>query len=206
MRAALTVGTGPRNLGTPRVAHRPSGLGSIAALRHASGSAGGVATGLTATLTATRITVGGSPWPRWTTGASWRRRSPDPALWPGTAPPGTATPASLRIAYQDDEEEWASLQPDFVVISRRDDHSLGAAIVDPHGDHLADAKAKLRALADFAERHEGRFVRVESVAKVDDGSLRVLDLTDEDVRAAVRAFEGGKVSALYESENSRPYP
>ncbi|MFN8519590.1 MAG: DEAD/DEAH box helicase family protein [Chloroflexota bacterium] len=120
--------------------------------------------------------------------------------------PGTATPASLRIAYQDDEEEWASLQPDFVVISRRDDDSLGAAIVDPHGDHLADAKAKLRALADFAERHEGRFVRVESIAKGGDGSLRVLDLTDADVRAAVRAFEGGKVSALYESEHSRPYP
>lgn len=119
--------------------------------------------------------------------------------------PGTATPASLRIAYQNDAGEWASLQPDFIVVSRRTDGSLGASIIDPHGDHLADARAKLRALADFAERHDGRFVRIDSIAKVDDGSLRVLDLTDPEVRAEVRAFEGGKVTALYQSERSRPY-
>jgi hypothetical protein len=120
--------------------------------------------------------------------------------------PGTATPASLRIAYQNDAGEWASLQPDFIVVSRRDDGSFGASIIDPHGDHLADARAKLRALADFAERHDGDFLRIDSIAKVDDGSLSVLDLTDAEVRDAVRAFEGGKVSALYQSERSRPYP
>jgi hypothetical protein len=120
--------------------------------------------------------------------------------------PGTATPASLRIAYQNDAEEWVSLQADFIVVSRRSDGSLGASIIDPHGDHLADARAKLHALADFAERYDGGFVRIESVAKVDDGSLRVLDLTDPDVRAEVRVFKGGKVTALYQSERSRPYP
>ena len=120
--------------------------------------------------------------------------------------PGSATPASLRIAYQNDEEEWASLQPDFLFISRRDDGSLAASIVDPHGDHLADARSKLRALAEFAERFGGRFIRIESVAQADDGSLRVLDLADPSVRAAVSAFEGGKVTALYESDHSRPYP
>ncbi len=51
-----------------------------------------------------------------------------------------------------------------------------------------------------------RFVRIESIARVDDGSLHVLDLMDPDVRSAVLAFEGGKVTALYESEHSRPYP
>jgi type III restriction enzyme len=120
--------------------------------------------------------------------------------------PGTATPASLRIAYQNDEEEWASLQPDFIVVSRRADGSLGASIVDPHGDYLADARAKLHALAAFAERFGDRFVRIESVAKVEDGSLRVLDLADPAVRAGVVAFQGGKVTALYQSEHSRPYP
>jgi type III restriction enzyme len=119
--------------------------------------------------------------------------------------PGTATPASLRIAYQNDEEEWASLQPDFIVVSRRMDGTLGASIVDPHGDYLADARAKLQALAAFAERFGGRFVRIESVAKVEDGSLRVLDLGDPAVRADVLAFQGGKVTALYQSEHSRPY-
>ena len=79
--------------------------------------------------------------------------------------PGSATPASLRIAYKNDQGDWASLQPDFIFVSRRSDGSLGASIVDPHGDHLADARAKLRALADFAERFADRFVRVESVAR-----------------------------------------
>jgi hypothetical protein len=83
---------------------------------------------------------------------------------------------------------------------------LAASIIDPHGDHLADARAKLHALAGFAERFGDRFVRIESVAQASDGSLRVLDLGDPAVRAAVAAFEGGKVTALYESEHARPYP
>lgn len=119
--------------------------------------------------------------------------------------PGTATPASLRIAYENDAGEWQSLQPDFIVVSRLDDGSLGASIIDPHGDYLADARGKLRALAAFAEAHGDRFVRIESIAKVDDGSLRVLDLTDPAVRAAILAFSGAKVSALYDSPHSRPY-
>ena len=82
---------------------------------------------------------------------------------------------------------------------------MGASIVDPHGDHLADARAKLRALADYAEHHGDEFVRIESVARVGDGSLRSLDLTESSVREAVRAFEGGKVTALYESQHARPY-
>ena len=118
--------------------------------------------------------------------------------------PGTTTPASLRIAYQKDEGEWASLQPDFIFISRRDDGSLAASIVDPHGDFLADARAKLQALAGFAANHRDQFVRVESVADVD-GALRVLDLTDPSVRDEVLAFEGGQVSSLYQSEASAPY-
>jgi hypothetical protein len=119
--------------------------------------------------------------------------------------PGSATPASLRIAYQDDEGGWASLQPDFIVVSRRPDGTLGASIVDPHGDYLADARAKLQALAAFAEAFGNPFVRIESVAQADDGTLRVLDLGDAAVRAAVQAFEGAKVTALYTSEQSRPY-
>jgi hypothetical protein len=119
--------------------------------------------------------------------------------------PGSATPASLRIAYQNDQDVWASLQPDFIVVSRRSDGTLGASIVDPHGDHLADARAKIRALAAFAEQFGDQFVRIESVAKVEDGSLRVLDLSNLEVRAEVLAFQGGQVTALYQSEQSRPY-
>jgi hypothetical protein len=120
--------------------------------------------------------------------------------------PGSATPASLRIAYQDDEGEWASLQPDFIIVSRRDDGTLAASIADPHGDYLADARAKLQALAVFADLFADRFVRVESIAKGDDGALRVLDLTDPTVRDEVVAFKEARVTALYESRPSRPYP
>ena len=101
-------------------------------------------------------------------------------------------------------ERWKSLQVDFIIISKQDDGSLAASIVDPHGDHLADAKAKLRALAEFADEFGDRFVRIESVAKVD-GELRALDLLDERAREAVRSFQGGRVSPLYTSTHSRPY-
>jgi len=88
-------------------------------------------------------------------------------------------------------------------VSRRDDGTLAASIVDPHGDHLADAKSKLRALADFADNHGDQFLRIQSIAKADDGTLRSLDLLDADVREAVRTFEGGKVSALYDVRECR---
>lgn len=77
--------------------------------------------------------------------------------------------------------------------------------MDPHGDHLAGAKAKLRALADFAETYGDRFLRINSIAKVRDGTLRVLDLLEPAVREAVRRFEGGKVSPLYTSEHSAAF-
>jgi type III restriction enzyme len=119
--------------------------------------------------------------------------------------PSRATPNSLRIAYETDAGAWASLQVDFVVISRRDDGSLGASIVDPHGDFLADSKAKLLALARVAEVHGSEFVRIWSVSSASDGSLRYLDLQEAAVRKDVRAFTGGKVTALYERARSMPY-
>jgi type III restriction enzyme len=119
--------------------------------------------------------------------------------------PQRASPNSLRIPYQDESGKWKSLQIDFLIISRRDDDSLAASIIDPHGDHLADAKAKLRALADFAETYGHRFLRIQSVAKAADGKLRYIDLLDPESRKAVRTFEGGKVSPLYESKHATPY-
>ena len=118
--------------------------------------------------------------------------------------PQRATPNSLRIAYQDESEHWKSMQVDFIIISKRQDGTLAASIVDPHGDHLSDAKAKLRALAEFAELFRDQFLRIESIAEVD-GELRSVDLRDSRVRDAVRAFEGGGVAPLYTSEYSNPY-
>ncbi|MEJ7800277.1 MAG: hypothetical protein WKF60_07145, partial [Ilumatobacter sp.] len=118
--------------------------------------------------------------------------------------PSRATPAALRIAYEDDGGRWTSVQPDFIVISRRDDGQLGASIIDPHGDHFADALNKLVALADFAEAHGERFVRIESIAHTTSG-LRSLDLQDPGVRETVRAFDGAEVGSLYTGPGSGPF-
>jgi len=119
--------------------------------------------------------------------------------------PSRATTASMRIAYQKDDGRWTSLQPDFVIISRLDDGSLIASIVDPHGDHLADAKNKLKALARHAEQFGDRFASIKSISKASDGLLRSLDLLDKRVRATLEDFEGAEIAALYESKDSLPY-
>ena len=119
--------------------------------------------------------------------------------------PARATAAALRIAYKNDAGDWTSLQPDFLVASKLDDGTLGISIVDPHGDHLADAKNKLLALADYAERFADQFVRIESITQSTDGNLRSLDLREPAVREAVREFSGSEVGGLYESAVSLPY-
>lgn len=112
--------------------------------------------------------------------------------------PSRASPAALRIAYRTDAGGWASLQPDFVVVSRRSDGSLGASIVDPHGAHLADARAKLNALADYAEHYGEEYVRIESVAHNNAGELSLLDLLDPAIRAGISDFGGGQISTVYD--------
>lgn len=118
--------------------------------------------------------------------------------------PSRATPAALRIAYQTDAGAWTSVQPDFIVVSHRDDGTLGASIVDPHGDYFADARNKLVALADYAETHGEHFVRIVSISKTS-GGLRSLDLKDPEVRELVRSFDGAEVASLYDSTLSTLY-
>ncbi len=119
--------------------------------------------------------------------------------------PARPTAAALRIAYETDAGDWTSLQPDFLVVSKRDDGILSVSIIDPHGDHLADAKNKLKALGRYAERFGDRFVRIESITEASDGTLRSLDLKEEPVREAVDDFVGAEVGALYESGVSLPF-
>lgn len=119
--------------------------------------------------------------------------------------PSRANSAALRIAYQDESKSWTSLQVDFIVVSRRDDGTLGVSIVDPHGDHLADARGKLIALAGYAEQYGDQFVRIESISEGSDGTLRVLDLREPSVREAVRQFQGAKVSPLYDTGVAVPF-
>lgn len=118
--------------------------------------------------------------------------------------PSRPIPSAVRIAYQDDTGTWSSLQVDLVVVSRRDDDTLGVSLLDPHGTHLADAASKLRALAAYAERFGERFVRIQGLAMVD-GTLRFLDLLDPSVRVAVDEFAGDDATALYASDAATDY-
>ncbi len=91
--------------------------------------------------------------------------------------------SSLGIAYLVGEQ-YSIVRPDFIFFSTAADGTVAADIVDPHGLHLADALPKLQGLAIYAETHADAFRRIESVAEVK-GKLRVLDLTDGKVRAAI---------------------
>ena len=109
--------------------------------------------------------------------------------------PGTDV---LTAAYYDDARaRWRSLQPDFLFFRTNSEGELRPEIVDPHAASLADALAKTKALATFAEKHDGLFMRIETVAGSSPDTLRVLDLKNEAVRIAV--LDATNVEALYET-------
>lgn len=99
-------------------------------------------------------------------------------------------------------DTWKPMQPDFIFFSTDHDGELRASIVDPHGDHLADAMPKLRGLARFAEAYGDRFLRIDAVSKVGD-ELRVLDLKVASVRETVNTAT--TASGLYEGPHAAPY-
>ena len=101
---------------------------------------------------------------------------------------------ALAIAYQSAQGHWRRMCPDFLFF-HGDRENMKVSIVDPHGHHLADALPKLRGLAEFAAAHRKSFHRIESVAQMKDGTLRVLDLTDPDIRNAIT--EADDTEALY---------
>lgn len=108
---------------------------------------------------------------------------------------------ALAVAYQNDRAEWRRMCPDFLFF--HDTDPVKVSIVDPHGIYLADALPKLRGLANFAEEHGESFHRIESVARMPGGVLRVLDLMDPSVREAVAGAESAE--ALYRSEAAADY-
>ena len=109
---------------------------------------------------------------------------------------------ALAITYQDAQGHWRRMCPDFLFF-HGDSENIKVSIVDPHGYHLADALPKLRGLAAFAAMHGESFHRIESVARMTDGTLRVLDLTDPSVREAVAEAEDAE--ALYLGGEANDY-
>ncbi len=116
-------------------------------------------------------------------------------------PPRPSSDA-LAIAYQNAQGHWRRMCPDFLFF-HGDSENIRVSIVDPHGHHLADALPKLRGLAAFAAMHRESFHRIESVARMRDGTLRVLDLADPSVREAVA--EAKDTEALYLGGEANDY-
>jgi type III restriction enzyme len=114
--------------------------------------------------------------------------------------PDRASQDSLGIAYEDGEDTKV-MRPDFVFFAEQAGVVV-ADIVDPHGVHLADALPKLRGLADYAAKHEQTYRRIEAIAEIG-GKFRMLDITREDVRAAVA--EATNASDLYASALAADY-
>lgn len=115
--------------------------------------------------------------------------------------PSSPTSDALQVPYPINDA-WKPMQPDFIFFSLDHEGEIRASIIDPHGDHLADAMPKLRGLARFAERYSKQFLRVDAISKVGD-ELRVLDLTDASVRNAVEAATSA--NSLYRSDKAAPY-
>ena len=128
---------------------------------------------------------------------------------PSSAEPGAG---GFGIPYQMDGKTRI-LRPDFLFF-----HSGGGPdevvvdVVDPHGDHLADALPKLVGLAQWATGDEAlrRGVRTVEATAVVDGRVRMLALHDAEIAAVVLEAASGGVSAkelyLSHGEDLRPAP
>jgi type III restriction enzyme len=99
---------------------------------------------------------------------------------------------ALLVPYEDAGEKKA-LFPDFLFV-----RSSGIVdILDPHNPELADAPAKAKGLADFAEKHGGQFGRIEIIAEYG-GSSYSLDLKDESIRQKVfRTTTAASLRAIF---------
>ena len=108
---------------------------------------------------------------------------------------------SLGVAYTFGEDTQI-VRPDFIFFAE-EGGAIVADLVDPHGFHLADALPKLQGLARYAERHPKAFRRIEAVADIGAGKLRMLDLTKPEVRRDVMAASNAE--ALYRGASARDY-
>ncbi|MEJ8804386.1 DEAD/DEAH box helicase [Pontibacter sp. H249] len=108
--------------------------------------------------------------------------------------PNRPSQDSLGIAYVNGDD-IKIVRPDFIFFAEQDS-KIVVDIIDPHSSHLADALPKLQGLARYAETHSQFYRRIEAVEEVG-GKMRLLDLTNPDVRQAI--FEAPNAESLYRS-------
>ncbi len=92
---------------------------------------------------------------------------------------------------------WGKMYPDFIVVHEDEEGTLWPSIVDPHGQHLADAGDKLRGLASYAEQHGSQYQRIVGVIKASDGVFRMLDLKDATIRTALVKSKSDSIEEVF---------
>lgn len=108
--------------------------------------------------------------------------------------PSRAGAETLTTVYFDEvKQTWRNMQPDFIFF-REVGNEVKPSIIDPHGHHLGDALDKLKALADYAEKHGDKFTRIESVSGDTVATLKAVDLKDPATRKVIaEATSAGEV-------------
>ena len=115
--------------------------------------------------------------------------------------PCNASQESLGISYIDNKT-YAILRPDFIFFSEKDDKSIEANIIDPHGFHLSDALPKLKGMVEYSVAHGDLYTRIEAIAQIGD-KFRSLNLKNLDVQTAIKKAENAK--SLYEGILANDY-
>lgn len=108
--------------------------------------------------------------------------------------PSVSAADSLGVTYRDAVGNWRALHPDFIFFNDVAG-TVQPSIVDPHGHHLDDAVVKLLGLAEYAETFGEHYLRIDALAHVN-GEMRVLDLQDVTVRAAVKNAAKSAMAAI----------
>ena len=125
---------------------------------------------------------------------------PDVLGWYRNQPKGPLS--FLGIVYYDGDRK-RTLRPDFIVFSRDSSDVVRPSIVDPHGSHLVDALSKLVGLANYAEEHDGTFLRIQSITQISN-RVMCIDMTDSRTRDVVRSATS--ISEVFDDDQvSREY-
>jgi hypothetical protein len=116
--------------------------------------------------------------------------------------PSRASEDALAVAWRDETGNWRRMCPDFLFFHGTE-KDVKVSIVDPHGYHLGDSLPKLKGLSHFAQEYGDQFHRIEAVAQMEDGSLRLLDMKDGAVQNAVDGARDAK--SLYLGRRASDY-
>lgn len=110
--------------------------------------------------------------------------------------PSSASKHALRIPYRIPASGlWKSVQPDLIFVTKTDG-GLRPSIVDPHSAHQGDTSPKVKALAQYADKHGDIYERIIFIGVEKDGGLYGIDLLDPGIRPAVYQCDADTASLV----------